>query len=72
MYVALDFDAFAEDEVASWMPEPGGLAVGEAEAVLRSARGQKPVLGMGFSGLLRLDENLEPVSRLTAALGLGH
>jgi len=71
-YVALDFDAFAEDEVASWMPEPGGLAVGEAEAVLRSAREQKPVLGMGFSGLLRLDENLEPVSRLTAALGLGH
>jgi arginase len=70
MYIALDFDAFAEDEVASWMPEPGGLTVEEVEALLRSAREQKPVLGAGFSGLLRRDENLEPVSRLTAALGL--
>ena len=70
MYVALDFDAFAEDEVASWMPEPGGLAVAEAEALLRSARERHPVLGAGFSGLLRRDENLEPVARLTAALGL--
>jgi arginase len=70
MYVALDFDAFAEDEVASWMPEPGGLTVEEVEALLRSARERKPVLGAGFSGLLRRDENLEPVSRLTAALGL--
>jgi arginase len=70
MYIALDFDAFAEDEVASWMPEPGGLTVEEVEALLRSARERKPVLGAGFSGLLRRDENLEPVSRLTAALGL--
>jgi arginase len=70
MYVALDFDAFAEDEAASWMPEPGGLTVEEVEALLRSARERKPVLGAGFSGLLRRDENLEPVSRLTAALGL--
>ncbi|HEX2433114.1 MAG TPA: arginase family protein [Gaiellaceae bacterium] len=70
MYVALDFDAFAEDEVASWMPEPGGLAVTDAEALLRSAREQKPVLGVGLSGLLRREENLQPVARLTAALGL--
>jgi len=70
MYVALDFDALAEDEAASWMPEPGGLAVEEVEALLRSARERKPVLGAGFSGLLRRDANLQPVSRLTAALGL--
>ena len=72
MYVALDFDAFTADEVASWMPEPGGLAVAEAEAVLRSAREQTPVLGAGFSGLLNREENLEPVARLTSALGLAH
>lgn len=72
MYVALDFDALAEDEAASWMPEPGGLAVEEVEALLRSARERKPVLGVGFSGLLRREENLQPVARLTAALGLGH
>jgi arginase family enzyme len=70
MYVALDFDALAEDEAASWMPEPGGLAVEEVEALLRSARERKPVLGAGFSGLLRRDANLRPVSRLTAVLGL--
>jgi hypothetical protein len=71
MYIALDFDAFAEDEVASWMPEPGGLAVSDAEGLLRAARERKPVLGAGFSGLLKREENLEPVARLTSALGLG-
>jgi arginase len=70
MYVAVDFDAFAEDEVASWMPEPGGLSVEEVAVLLHSAKEQKPVLGAGFSGLLRRDENLEPVSRLASALGL--
>jgi hypothetical protein len=69
MYVAVDFDALAEDEAASWMPEPGGLAVAEVEVLLRSARERKPVLGVGFSGLLRREENLRPLSRLTAALG---
>jgi arginase family enzyme len=70
MYVALDFDAFAEEEVASWMPEPGGLSVAEAEALLRTARERKPLLGAGFSGLLNREQNLEPVARLTSALGL--
>jgi arginase len=70
MYVAVDFDAFAEDEVVSWMPEPGGLTLTEVEALLSSVRQRQPVLGVGFSGLLSREENLEPVARLTSALGL--
>jgi arginase len=35
-YVAVDFDALADDEVAPFMPEPGGLSVAEVEDVLVS------------------------------------
>jgi arginase len=70
VYVALDLDAFGEDEVAAFMPEPGGLRIAEAEEALVSVREQKPVLGAGFSAMLPREENLGPISRLTAALGL--
>ena len=69
-YVALDFDAFGEDEVASFMPEPDGLSLEEAVEVLTAVRGRSDVLGTGLSGLLRDERNLEPARRLTAALGL--
>ena len=70
VYVALDFDAFDEDEVAAFMPEPGGLSLSEVEELLVSVREQKPVLGAGFTAMLPREENLRPISRLTAALGL--
>ncbi len=69
-YVAVDFDAFGEDEVAPFMPEPDGLTLGEAEEVLALVRGRQDVLGMGLSGLRRDERNLEPARRLAAALGL--
>ena len=69
-YVAVDFDAFGEDEVAPFMPEPGGLSLEEAEKVLAAVRRRIDVLGIGFSGLLLDERNLEPARRLTAALGL--
>jgi arginase len=69
-YVALDFDAFREDEVAAFMPEPGGLSLHEAEQVLADIRGRTDVLGTGLSGLVPDERNLEPAQRLTAALGL--
>jgi arginase family enzyme len=69
VYVALDLDAFDEDEVAAFMPEPGGLRVSEVEDVLVSVREQKPVLGAGLTAMLPREENLAPISRLTAALG---
>jgi hypothetical protein len=51
------------------MPEPGGLALGEVELLLGSLRKKAPVLGVGFTGLLHEQQNLEPISRLTRALG---
>jgi arginase family enzyme len=69
-YVAVDFDALTQDDVAPFMPEPGGLSLEEAEEVLTAVRGRKDVLGAGFSGLLPDERNLEPARRLAAALGL--
>jgi arginase len=69
-YVALDFDSLSEDEVAPFMPEPGGLSVAEAEEVLVSVRERSRVLGAGLSAMLPDDRNLAPATRLTAALGL--
>jgi arginase family enzyme len=62
-------DAFDESEVAVFMPEPDGLAVSEVEELLLSVRERKPVLGAGLTAMLPREENLEPISRLTAALG---
>jgi arginase len=69
-YVAVDFDSLADDEVAPFMPEPGGLSLAEAEEVLADVRARKRVLGAGLSAMLPDDRNLEPASRLTSALGL--
>jgi arginase len=69
-YVALDFDSLSEDEVAPFMPEPGGLSVAEAEEVLLSVRERSRVLGAGLSAMLPDERNLGPATRLTAALGL--
>jgi arginase family enzyme len=69
VYVAVDFDAFDESEAIAFMPEPGGLRVAEVEQLLASMRERTPVLGLGLSGLLGREENLEPISRLTAAVG---
>lgn len=69
-YVALDFDSLSEDEVAPFMPEPGGLSVAEAEEVLVSVRERSRVLGAGLSAMLPDERNLAPATRLTAALGL--
>jgi arginase len=69
-YVALDFDSLSEDEVAPFMPEPGGLSVADAEEVLVSVRERSQVLGAGLSAMLPDARNLAPATRLTAALGL--
>ena len=69
-YVAVDFDSLADDEVAPFMPEPGGLSVAEAEEVLVSVCARSRVLGAGLTAMLPDERNVEPASRLTAALGL--
>lgn len=69
-YIAVDFDSLAADEVAPFMPEPGGLSLAEAEEVLVGVRKRNSVLGAGLSALLPDERNLQPAARLTAALGL--
>jgi arginase family enzyme len=70
VYVALDCDSLAEDEVAAFMPEPDGLHVDEVESLFRSLAARVPVLGAGLSGLVADPRNLEPLTRLLAALNL--
>ena len=52
------------------MPEAGGLSLGELEGILRDAADRTNVLGAGFTGLSFEPSNVEPLGRLTAALGL--
>jgi arginase family enzyme len=69
-YVAVDVDAFDPAELHAFMPEPGGLKLDEVEALLRRVREHASVLGAGFSGLAAEPANVEPLTRLTRALGL--
>jgi arginase len=70
VYVALDVDALDPEGIRSFMPEPGGLSLDETERLLRAIYGRAPVLGAGLSGLAAEPSNVEPATRLLAALGL--
>jgi arginase len=70
VYVAFDTDVLDPDEeVVSFMPEPGGLAVSEAAAILTAVAAAKPVTGAGLSGLAPAPRNAEPLARLVSVLG---
>jgi arginase family enzyme len=68
-YVAIDFDALDESEVAPFMPEPDGLSLTEVEELLGSARAERPILGGGFTAFMPDDRNVPALSRLATALG---
>ena len=70
VYVALDCDVLDPDDVESFMPEPAGLALADAEALLRDLAERKTIIGVGVSGLRPAERNVEPVTRLLHALGL--
>jgi arginase family enzyme len=71
VYVAFDCDVLdPADEVAAYMPEPGGFTVSESEEILRAIAAAKPVAGAGLSGLSADPGNVSPLARLCAALGL--
>jgi arginase len=70
VYVALDCDVFEPDEMTSFMPEPGGLRVDEAEALFAELRDRTSVVGAGLTGLAPEPRNVPPLVRLCAALGL--
>ena len=71
VYVAFDVDVLdPDDEVVSFMPEPGGLTVVEAAAALRRVADKTPLAGAGLTGLTPAPDNAAPLLRLTQALGL--
>ena len=69
-YVAVDLDVVEPSELSVFMPEPGGLSLAELERLLRDAAGRTNVLGAGLTGLSFEPSNVEPLTRLTAALSL--
>jgi len=69
-YVALDCDVLEPTEISVFMPEEGGLSRQDVERILSEVNGKTKVLGAGFSGLSFEPSNVEPLSRLGAALGL--
>jgi len=69
VYVALDCDVFDPDEVAVFMPEPGGPSLGEVEQLLARVRDSGKLMGVGFTGLAPDPANVGKLGRLTAALG---
>jgi arginase len=69
-YVALDADSFAPGEVASFMPEPGGLTVADVDTLFARLHEDATVLGAGVTGLAPDERNVEPLPRLLRSLGL--
>jgi arginase len=69
IYVALDCDVLDPDELAVFMPEPGGPSLAEVEQLLERVRGSGKLVGAGFTGLAPDPANVEKVQRLGAALG---
>jgi arginase len=70
VYVAFDADVLDERAVRCFAPEPGGLAVADAEAVLRDAAARAPLAGIGFTGFVEDRANADVIVRLLAAVGL--
>jgi len=70
VYVAFDVDVLdPDDDVVCFMPEPAGLTVVEAAAMLRQIAGGRPLAGAGLTGLAPAPANGEPLTRLMSALG---
>jgi arginase family enzyme len=69
VYIAFDCDVLRPGELAVFMPEPGGPTLAEAEALVRGIVAERPLAGLGLTGLRR---EAEPsvVARLVAAAGL--
>jgi arginase family enzyme len=70
VYVAFDFDVLDPAEDAdSFMPEPDGLTLAEAEAALARIVERRRVAGAGFTAFMGSERNAAALVRLAAALG---
>jgi arginase len=71
VYVAFDCDVLdPDDEVAAYMPEPGGLSVSQSADILAGITAAKPVAGAGLTGLSAHPGNVTALARVCGALGL--
>lgn len=71
VYVAFDGDVLDPGEdFAAFLPEPGGLTLAESAAILTRVAGEKPVAGIGLTGLAPDPANVPALARLCGALGL--
>jgi arginase family enzyme len=69
-YVAFDADSVEPGELEVFMPEPGGLGLPEVEQVFADVRKRASILGAGVTALAPDARNIEPVTKLLAALDL--
>ncbi len=69
LYVALDCDVLDPDELAVFMPEPGGPSLDELEQLLVQVRESGRLVGVGFTGLAPDPANVAKLGRLAVALG---
>jgi arginase len=69
-YVAFDGDVLRPGELSVFMPEDGGPTLDDIERLLAALPGRVPLAGAGVSALRPDPRNVEPVTRLLAALGL--
>ncbi len=70
VYVAFDADVLDARSVRCFMPEPNGLSLADAEAVLREAVDLRPLAGIGFTGLLPELRNPSVIVGLLEAAGI--
>jgi arginase family enzyme len=70
VYVAFDCDVLDPGDLSTFMPEPGGLALGDAEAILRRVAQSSTVIGAGLSGLAPDPASVDPLTRLLSSLEL--
>jgi arginase len=70
VYVALDCDVLdPDDDIVSFMPEPGGLTLPETASILKHVAAATPVAGAGLTGLSPSPGNSPALARLVGALG---
>ena len=70
VYVALDVDVLDPAEAAMFMPEPDGSSVDAIATTLHDVASRAPLAGIGVTGMLADERNVEVVSRLLRAAGL--
>jgi arginase len=70
VYVAFDADVLEPGEAEMFMPEPNGLTLAGADALLHEIVERVPLAGIGFTGLAPAPDNTAVLERLCLAAGL--